>query len=397
LGGFLCHSGVAAKFDVIVIGVGAMGAAACWELARRGARVLGLEQFDLPHARGSSHGYSRVTRTAYFEHPDYVPLLRRAHERWADLEQESGEAILHLVGGLYLGPRDGPLVSGSLRSAREHGLVYEILERAALARRYPQFTVPDDWIGMLEPDAGFLRPELAISAFAHCAMQRGAEIHGHEEVRSWVAHNSHVSVTTTRGTYEAEQLIFSGGAWSGQLVRDLGVELTVTRQVLGWVWPRSSKLFQSGTLPVWMIDRLDGTVYYGFPMITHSPGLKLALHAPLRTTDPNRVAREISAEDEETFRECLRRFIPEGNGPTLAIRTCLYTNSPDGHFIVDRHPQHARVLIAAGFSGHGFKFASVIGEVLAELAHTGKTNLPIGFLRLERFRSSREVSSTPIR
>ena len=374
-----------ANFDVIVVGVGAMGAATCSALARRGVRVLGLEQFDLPHARGSSHGYSRVTRTAYYEHPDYVPLLRRAHTLWAELEQESHERILDLVGGLYLGPPNGPLVGGSLRSAQEHGLRHEMLDHAALARRYPQFTVPEDWVGLLESEAGFLRPELAISAFADCAMKRGAEIHGHEEVMSWEASASHARVTTRHATYEAEKVVFAGGAWSNRLVRDLGVDLVVTRQVLGWVWPRDWQAFQPDKLPVWMIDRLDGTVYYGFPMITQSPGFKLALHAPLQPTDPNHVAREVLPGDEETFRPCLRQFIPKADGPLLALRTCLYTNSPDGHFIVDRHPQHARALVAAGFSGHGFKFASVIGEALADLATRGNTSLPIDFLGLGRF------------
>jgi sarcosine oxidase len=373
------------NFDVIVVGVGAMGAATCWELARRGVRVLGLEQFDIPHTKGSSHGYSRVTRTAYYEHPDYVPLLRRAHVLWSELEHESAEKILHLVGGLYLGPLEGPLVGGSLRSAREHGLAHEVIDRAALARQFPQFTVPERWVGLLEPEAGFLLPELAIAAFANCALRRGAELHGHEAVVSWQATDGGVSVTTTAATYHAGKLVFSGGAWSSQLVRDLGVELVVTRQVLGWVWPDNAPRFKLGTLPVWMIDRLDGGIYYGFPMLTMSPGLKVALHAPMQPVDPNHVPRDILPGDEETFRAGLRQFLPDANGPLLALRTCLYTNSPDGHFIIDRHPQHARVLVAAGFSGHGFKFASVIGEALADLAATGRTALPIDFLKLQRF------------
>ncbi len=373
-------------FDVIVVGVGAMGSAACWELARRGVRVLGLEQFDIPHTRGSSHGYSRVTRTAYYEHSDYVPLLQRSHILWSELEAESAEKILHMVGGLYLGPLDGELVGGSLRSAREHGLAHELLDRAAVSKRFPQFTVPDDWSGLLEPQAGFLLPELAISAFVNCALHRGAEIHGHEEVKAWHADASGVTVTTALRTYRADKLIFSGGAWSNSLIHDLGVPLTVTRQVLGWVWPKTPAAFKAGTLPVWMIDRLDGTTYYGFPMVTQSPGLKVAVHAPLDRTDPNHVERGILPGDEETFRSCLRRFIPQGDGPLLALRTCLYTNSPDGHFILDRHPRHERVVLAAGFSGHGFKFASVIGELLADLACTGQTRQPIGFLGLERFR-----------
>jgi sarcosine oxidase len=376
---------MAENFDVIVIGVGAMGAAACWGLARRSVHVLGLEQFDIPHARGSSHGYSRMTRMSYFEHPNYVPLLRRAGVLWSELEQESGEKILHLVGGLYLGPIDGPLVGGALRSAREHGLVHEVFDRATLARRFPQFTVPGDWTGMLESSAGFLLPELAISAMVSGALRAGAEIHGHEEVRHWEVNGSHVVVETSRHTYRAKKLIFSGGAWSSGLVKDLGVDLVVTRQVMGWVWPKDWRAFQLGTLPAWMIDRGDGTVYYGFPIITMSPGFKIALHGPMAATDPHAIERNVLPGDEETFRECLQRFIPQGDGPTLAIRTCLYTNSPDGHFIIDRHPVHERIVIATGFSGHGFKFATVVGELLADLAMDGRTRLPTDFLRLSRF------------
>ena len=371
--------------EVIVIGVGAMGAAACWQLARRGVRVLGLEQFDIPHARGSSHGYSRVTRTAYYEHPDYIPLLKRAHALWRELEAESGEKILHLVGGLYLGPRDGPLLDGSLRAAREHGLAHEVLDRAEIARQFPQFEIPSAWAGMFEREAGFLLPELAISAMVTQALRRGAEVRAHEEVQSWREDGDAVVVNTTRSSYRARRLIVTGGAWSSQLVRDLGIELVVTRQVLGWVWPREWEAFQLGALPIWMIDRLDGSVYYGFPIITHSPGLKVALHAPLQPTDPNQVVREVLPGDEQTFRAALHTFLPRADGPLLALRTCLYTNSPDGHFILGSHPMHERVVIAAGFSGHGFKFASVIGEALADLVQTGATKLPTAFLAPQRF------------
>lgn len=386
----------APSYDVIVVGVGAMGAATCWSLARRGVRVLGLEQFDIPHTQGSSHGYSRMTRTSYYEHPDYVPLLRRANMLWRELEEDSGEKILHLVGGLYVGKTGEGLVPGALRSARQHGLRHELLDRSELARRYPQFEVPDDWCGMLEPEAGFILPELAISSFVTSALRRGAEIHGHEAVLSWHTETTGVRVVTARQTYRAERIIFTGGAWSSRLVRDLGVELVVTRQVLGWVWPKTPAAFEAGALPVWMVDRLDGTLYYGFPMMTQSPGLKLALHAPMRPTEPDRVDREVSPEDEETFRPCLRRFLPSADGPLLALRTCLYTNSPDGHFILDRHPQHDCVLLAAGFSGHGFKFASVIGDVLADLAQNGVTRQPVEFLGLQRLTGTRPATSVRI-
>jgi sarcosine oxidase len=216
-------------------------------------------------------------------------------------------------------------------------------------------------------------------------LRRGAEIHGHEAVLSWHADATGVAVTTPVRTYRAAKVIFCGGAWSGNLLRDLGVPLIVTRQVLGWVWPRDPAPFAMGKLPIWMIDRPAGGTYYGFPMITLSPGLKVALHHPAQPVDPDHVERNVLPGDEETFRPCLREFLPSADGPLLALRVCLYTNSPDGHFILDHHPQHERVVLAAGFSGHGFKFATVIGEALADLAQSSRTKLPVDFLGLRRF------------
>jgi sarcosine oxidase len=373
------------RFDLIVVGVGAMGSSACFELARRGVRVLGLERFYIPHALGSSHGQSRMIRMAYYEHPDYVPLLRHAYERWHELEQISGQKLLYLTGGVYAGPETGDLVAGSLRSAREHGLPFELLDHAELARRYPQFQVPENWVAVHEPNAGFLLPERVIAAFAAAALRAGAELHGRERVTQWGTDESGVRVRTDRDEYHANHLIFCGGPWSSALVGDLGVELTVTRQVLAWVWPREPEQFALGRLPVWAIDHLDGTLHYGFPMMDDVPGLKVAHHGPGAATDPDRVARDPQPGDEQTFRPILREMIPVADGPLLSMRVCMYTNSPDGHFIIDRHPRHPRVTIACGFSGHGFKFASVVGEILADLAIEGSTNLPAQFLQLSRF------------
>ena len=372
-------------YDVIVVGVGAMGSSACYHLAKRGARVLGLEQFDIPHARGSSHGQSRMIRMAYYEHPDYVPLLRRAYELWDEIEQVSGQKLLHVTGGFYAGPPDGEVVPGSLEAARQHGLEHELLDRSEAARRFPQFTLPDDWSALYEPRAGFLLPERTVAAYAEAALRRGADLRGHEPVVAWRATNAGVSVRTTRGEYEADRLLFCGGSWSSKLMTDLGVALVVTRQVLGWVWPRRPELFELGRLPVWAIERPKG-LYYGFPMMPDSPGFKLADHGRGQETDPDRVAREVGPDDEETFRPALARFLPDAQGPTLAMRVCLYTHSPDSHFIIDRHPAHERVTLACGFSGHGFKFASVVGEVLAELSVEGRTRMPpVEFLGLNRF------------
>jgi len=370
---------------VIVVGVGGMGSAACYHLAKRGARVLGLEQFNIPHELGSSHGFSRMIRSAYYEHADYVPLLRRAWQLWEDLGRESGRPLLHATGGVYIGPGDSGFIHRSADAARRHGLPHQMLDRQQLAAKCPQFFVPDDYVALHETYAGFIEPERAISAHTSLAMQNGAEIHGNEPVTDWSSDDQGVTVRTARDTYRADQLIFCGGAWSDRLVRDLGVELVVTRQVLGWVQPKRTRLFDMGSFPVWAIDHLDGTIHYGFPILTDSPGLKVAHHRAGPRTTPETVVRHTLPGDEDDFRGVLTKFLPDADGPLLSIRICLYTNSPDGHFIIDRLPKHDRVTIACGFSGHGFKFATVVGEVLADLATTGKTDLPITFLGLNRF------------
>jgi len=374
------------RFEVIVIGVGAMGSAACLALARRGVRVLGLEQFSIPHEMGSSHGDSRMIRLCYYEHPDYVPLLRRAYELWADLEREAGCTLLIRTGGLYLGLPGSEFVLGSQRAAQEHALPHEMLDRAEIARRFPQFHVSDDAIALFEPSAGILLPEMVVSAQAELALRRGAAIHAVEPVRDWRADARSVRVTTSRGEYYADRLIICGGAWTGTLVRSLGVRLLVTRQVLGWLWPRKPDAFALGRLPVWAHDQPGGTQHYGFPMLPHSsrPGLKIAHHHRGEPADPATVDRSPRPGDEEDFLPQVRRILPEADGPLLSMRICLYTNSPDSHFIVDRHPEHERVTMACGFSGHGFKFASVMGEALADLAMHGRSAHPIGFLGLDR-------------
>lgn len=381
-------------YDVIVVGVGAMGSAACAHLAARGAKVLGLEQFDIPHGLGSSSGFSRMIRLAYYEHPDYVPLLRRAYELWDVLEAESGQKLLYLTGGLYMGPRDGGLVHGSLESARLHQLQHELLDAPEIVKRFPQFRLPQEWVAVHEPMAGFLLPEKVIAAYAELALRRGAELHGREGVLDWRADAAGVFVRTAAGEYHANHLVFCGGAWSGKLLQDLGVGLLVTRQSLGWVWPRQPDDFALGKLPVFAIDNPDGSLHYGFPMMPENPGFKFAHHTPGIPTDPDHVVRDVLLADEASFRPALRRFLPTADGPVLSMRTCLYTNSPDHHFIIDRHPAHPRVAIACGFSGHGFKFASVVGEVLADLALEGKTRLPVGFMGMGRFAEIRNANQT---
>jgi len=365
-----------------------MGASACYHLSRRGVKVLGLERFNIPHDRGSAGGFSRAIRLAYFEHPDYVPLLRRASELWNQLQQETAEKLLYITGGLYMGRPDCELVRGSIQAARENNLSHQVLSLDEVSGRFPQFTLPEDYVAFYESDTGFLIPELVISAYAEQALRAGAVLHGCETVLTWEPHPQGINVRTNRSTYQCDKVVLACGAWTNQLLSDLGIELTVTRQVAGWVWPKNPDLFGLDHFPVWCIDTGDNDrpgLHYGFPMMTHCPGLKVALHAPGRPTDPDKVERNPLEGDEDEIIPTLRRYIPDGVGPLLSLRTCLYTNSPDGHFIIDTHPSHENVLFACGFSGHGFKFASVIGEILADKAVNGRTDLPIEFLGLKRF------------
>lgn len=376
---------MAQTYDVIVVGLGAMGSATCWQLASRGLRVLGLERHAIPHAFGSSHGFSRFIRQAYFEHPDYVPLLLRAYELWDKIGAEAGQPILHRTGALYMGRPESEALAGSLRSAKEHNLPHEELTHADVSQRFPMFTLPKDCVGLWEREGGFVIPELAIASHCLHAMRKGAELHGHEAVTGWESNGNRVKVRTSRAEYEAGRVVFCGGAWADLLVRDMGISLRVTRQPLLWVWPKDPSWFAYGRLPVWMIDTGIGGQHYGFPMMPDNPGFKVALHMPMEATGPDQVVRDPMPGDEETVRPILREMIPMADGQLLALRICLYENSPDSHFIMDRHPRHTNVFLACGFSGHGFKFASVVGEAMADLAQHGKTKLPIGFLGLGRF------------
>ena len=372
-------------YDVIVIGVGAMGAAACWNLARRGVRVLGLEQFSIVHALGSSHGHTRMIRLAYYEHPDYVPLLRRAYQLWDELEAAGNDKVLHRTGGIYMGPHEGEVVPGAIDAANKHNLPHEVLSHADLAKRHPHFTLPEHFIGVWEPAAGFLLCEKSVALFARLALESGATLQGHEPVQHVDLQPHGVTVTTARDTYHAAHVIFCGGAWTSRLLANLKINLTVTRQVLGWLWPNRPHNFTLGDFPVWGIEQTDGSLAYGFPMMSDLPGLKIARHGRGTVTDPDKVSRDCTPADREEVFAIPRTFLPSGAGPLLASRICLYTNSPDGHFIIDRHPASKNATIACGFSGHGFKFASVMGEILADLATTGASPLPIGFLSLDRF------------
>jgi sarcosine oxidase len=371
-------------YDVIVLGLGGMGTAAAYELARRGRRVLGIEQFELVHARGSSHGETRIIRKAYFEHPDYVPLLERAYQRWYELEQRSGERLLLECGVLSLGPAESEVLAGVLASAAQHALPIEKFRSPELRRRFPQFQVPDDWRGVLERHAGLLFVERCVAAHAQQSRQCGADLHEHEEVISWRADDRHVEVVTKRGRYAAERLVITAGAWATRFLADIGVSFSVTRQTPLWFNVSQPDNFRRDRFPCFCVDAAEG-FFYGFPMLD-SLGVKLALHYGAdELRDPSAVDWQVHSADEAPLRRFVQGHLPQVDGPATRGAVCMYTLTPDRHFVIDLHPRHANVAVAAGFSGHGFKFASVVGEILADLCEQGRTALPINMFSAGRF------------
>jgi sarcosine oxidase len=369
--------------EIIVAGLGAMGSAAVWQLARRGHRVLGFDRFSPPHTLGSTHGRSRIIREAYFEHPCYVPLLRRAYEGWAELERESGRALLRRTGGLMAGPEGGVLFSGARRSAIEHGLPHELVTAAEIRRRFPGFTPPDDVVGLLEPRAGMLWPEGCVEAALSLARGHGAELRTDEPITTWQADGEGVVVRSARGTYRARRLILSAGAWMPALLGALGRPLQVERQLFHWFAPaRRPELFGPDRCPVAVWEYAPDRIFATQPDV--GDGLKAGIHHEGEATDPEHVRREPTAEDEAAMRRLVERYMPDAAGTLREARVCLYTNTPDHHFVIDVHPDHPQVIVASPCSGHGFKFASVIGEILADLATGGGSRFDLAPFSLSR-------------
>ena len=374
----------AGPYDVIVVGMGGMGSAAAFHLAARGLRVLALERHSPGHGYGSSHGLSRIIRLAYFEHPAYVPLLRRAFALWRELEVGLDEPLLHVTGSLDVGAEGSDVFDGSRRSCLEHGLPHETLDSRALAHRFPGWRPAPDMMAVLQPDGGFLTPERCIATHAARAAALGATIREHEAVLEWKAGGGTVTVRTDRGTYEAGQLVLAAGPWMGSLVPALRARLAVERQVVGWFEISEPALFAPSAFPVFVLDAEDGR-YYGFPEYG-APGFKIGkYHHRHERVDPDTMDRLCRPEDEATLRAAVSRHFPSANGALRASSTCLFTNTPDEHFIVDRAPGAPEVLLVSPCSGHGFKFCSVIGEICADLVTRDATAHDISLFRLARF------------
>jgi sarcosine oxidase len=388
-----------AIFDVIVVGLGAMGSAAAYHLSGRGQTVLGLEAFQPAHDKGSSHGSSRIIRQAYFEDPCYVPLLFRAYELWERLQAETGADLLRLTGGLMIGPPASDVVAGSIQSAREYGLEHEVLRPDEVRRRFPPFVLAPDEAALYERKAGFLRPEECIRQHLAVAARQGADLRFEEPMQSWRAEpvGGEVMVTTGKGTYRGRSLVLSGGPWMPEILASLRLPLGVHRRVMFWFDPLGGiGPFLPEQFPVYLWHPTDAPVFYGFPATGGQPGVKVAIHTGQDGTEPNEctpetIDRSIRESDEQAMRRLIANRIPALNGPRLDARTCMYTMTPDEHFILDRHPEFPQVSIAAGFSGHGFKFASVVGEILADLATDGRTRHEIGRFSIGRFDRSAEA------
>jgi sarcosine oxidase len=355
---------VSFDYEVIIVGLGAMGSSAAYHVAQHGLRVLGLDQFHPPHNFGSSHGLTRIIREAYFEDPLYVPLVQRSYELWAELEKTSGHQLLLKTGGLMIGPHDGALVSGASRSAEQHQLEHEILNSTNLGQKFPMFNVEDNPLAVWEPRAGILFPERAIQTHLDLTATLGAHLRFTEPVRKWEPFEKGVRVFTDGNSYTANHVVLSSGAWMSDLLPELRLPLTVERQVLYWFKPESQlEMFQPDQFPIFIRQYARDRFFYGFPDL--GDGVKVAFHHQGGKVDPNALSKEVVQEEIDEMRDVLSHYLPDANGKLLSTAVCMYTNTPDEHFILDYHPEFPQVIVASPCSGHGFKFSPVIGEIIS--------------------------------
>ncbi|MCA9266566.1 MAG: N-methyl-L-tryptophan oxidase, partial [Planctomycetales bacterium] len=367
---------------------GGIGSAALGCLARRGLKVLGIDRFDPPHDRGSSHGHTRVIREAYFEHSSYVPLAQRSAQMWRALEAETGSQLYDQVGILEVGPPDGVVIPGVLQSVHDHQLPVERLTNRELRQRFPQFSVPSDHVGIVEANAGFLYVERCVETYLDVARRHGVDIMSHCEVIQWQAERDAVRIQTKSTEYVAARLLITAGPWAQSLLSSLNIPLSVVRKQLYWLSTSDIRLSRDEGCPVFFFEARPGEYYYGFPQLDDR-GVKIARHdgGTHIVGDPVAAIGGVDEEDRASVSSFASAVIPGLNLPETSRATCFYTLSPDEHFIVDRVPDQSQVAFVAGLSGHGFKFAPVLGEALADLAIDGDTDIDIDFLRLGRFRT----------
>jgi sarcosine oxidase len=374
------------QFDIAIIGLGVMGSACADALARRGAHVVGFDLLAPPHALGSSHGHTRIIREAYYEHPLYVPLVRRAYELWTELQRDAGTPLLVQTGGVMVGPEEGPLVRGALESARTHGIAHEMLDAPALANRFPAYRARSDWVGLFEHRAGMLFPERCVDALLGRARQNGAVLHLNEAVKAWTSSAHGVTAEAADGRYEVDRLVVAAGPWLPGLSPSLGtrIPLEIERQLSHWFEPKSrdDDRYRATQCPIGLWETGDD-VFATLPDEGH--GVKCGMHHAGAATTPDHVGRMVSAAENEAARLLLEQVMPGAGGRLLESRVCLYTNTPDRHFIID-WLKGERVLVVSPCSGHGFKFASAIGEIVSQLVLDGRSWLDLAPFSLSRFR-----------
>jgi len=367
------------NYDVIVVALGSMGSAAAHTLAARGLRVLGLETFWPAHDQGSAHGGTRIIRQAYFEGPAYVPLLRGAFDGWRELQQQSGRELVRLCGGIYIGDPDSVIFTGSLEAALVHGLPHEVLDAAEIRARFPTMGPADHAVGLYEPNAGYVRPEETVLANVELARRHGASLHFEEPVTSWTTTpGGGVEVVTSKGRYGADRLVLTPGAWAPQLL-PMPVPIAVERQIFYWFEPDFTarvpyQRYAEGH-PVY-IEETDGNgMLYGFPIVDGPKGgLKLAFYRQnVGTTTPQTIDRTVHREEVDAMLRRARQLFPNLSGRLVKAATCMYASAPDDHFVIGRLDDMPQVVVACGFSGHGFKFVPVVGEIVADLVQTRST------------------------
>jgi sarcosine oxidase len=372
----------ATSADVIVLGLGGMGSATAAHLARRGASVIGFDAFEPGHANGSSHGETRIIRKAYFESPDYVPMLERAYELWHDLEAESGEKLVTVNGALNIGSAESGFVTGATRSAREFGLNVEELNSHDVSERFPGFQLPEGIVALFDPEGGFLRPERCTAAHLAMARRHGATLRFSTPVIEWGADGSSVFVRTDTERFTAGKLVITAGPWSKQVISGWDAPLVVWRIVNVHFDSTAPDRFAPERCPVFLMEVPEGH-YYGFPALP-GQGVKIGRHDIGAVCTPDTIDRDVRDNEVAMLQNVLDTYMPGASGPVLRTLTCMYTNTPDQHFVLDHHPAYDNVVIGCGFSGHGFKFASVIGEILSQLSLDGTSKLDIGFLSTSR-------------
>ena len=372
-------------FDVAVLGVGGIGSAACYHLARTGLRVVGIEQFSIPHSRGSSHGVTRILREGLHENETYVPLVRRALELWRELEKISGTQLFYQTGSLDIGLPESSIVVGSLHSCQRWSIPHEMFAASELRRRYPVLRTYKEMVAIFQPNSGFVLAEGSITAHVNGACDHGAEIHGHEKMIGWEANGDGYTIQTTHDRYEVGQIVFTVGAWASK-VAGLRVQVRPERAVLGWFQPKENATrFGVGSLPVWIIDSPDGGHFYGLP-IFGIPGFKLGrLSRNLDEVDPDLPLLEPDSRDEQDLRQFLEKHFPDANGPLLSMQTAFFEHSPDRHFIIGELRDFPGAWVIAGLSGHGFKYASALGELAKDLLVERKSGYDLSPFRLDRF------------